>query len=579
MHLLKYFDKLSLKPENAKELKVLILDLAIRGRLTKEWRRENRNVEVASDLLKRSIKAKEQLTKENIIKKGSKIKEDLKSPLLYSLPKSWAKCTLDEVCQINPKNNISDNLEVGFVPMKLVNKTINIAPDYENRKWSNVKKGYTHFQNNDIAFAKITPCFQNSKAGVFKGLPNKHGAGTTELFILRPFIPELEPYHFLFIFKSIDFLNRGESKMTGSAGQKRVPKDFVRGFSIGLPPLAEQKAIVKIVNQLMDEVDQIEAQTKTRVQLRHDFIKSSLRQLTTADSPSEWSKLKPQFTSFFDTSESIDKLKEAILQLAVQGKLTKQWRMDNPNVEPASVLLEKIKKEKAQLVKEKKIKKEKPLSEIAKEEIPFELPEGWKWIRLQELTEVITKGSSPKWQGVEYVAEENGILFITSENVGNYHLIMKKRKFVEPKFNEIEPRSILKKNDILMNIVGGSIGRTAIFHLNDIANINQAVTIIRLLSNNNHNYFLHFFNSPLCVSYMYNKQVDNARPNLSMGNISKFLIPLPPLEEQKAITNTVNKLMDYCDQMKSEIENRNSLSKDFLRSSIREVMEKTKSLA
>ena len=192
---------------------------------------------------------------------------------------------------------------------------------------------------------------------------------------------------------------------------------------------------------------------------------------------------------------------------------------------------------------------------------------------MEEVTEIITKGSSPKWQGVQYVDEGQGILFVTSENVGNYEMLLTKRKYVEPKFNEIEPRSILKKNDILMNIVGGSIGRTAIYNIDDLANINQAVTIIRLMSLNYHWYFLHFFNSPTCISYMYDKQVDNARPNLSMGNIAKFLMPFPSLEEQKAIVEKVNALMGLCDALEQEITKNNTQVQDLMRSSLREVLE------
>jgi type I restriction enzyme S subunit len=157
-------------------------------------------------------------------------------------------------------------------------------------------------------------------------------------------------------------------------------------------------------------------------------------------------------------------------------------------------------------------------------------------------------------------------LFVTSENVGSYELIWKKKKYVESKFNEIEPRSILKRNDLLMNIVGGSIGRTAIYDIDELANINQAVTIIRLLPMVSFDYFLHFFNSPTCIAYMYDKQVENARPNLSMGNISKFLIPFPSLEEQKAIVQQVNALMALCDKLETEIATRTTTLEDWMKS-------------
>jgi type I restriction enzyme S subunit len=105
-----------------------------------------------------------------------------------------------------------------------------------------------------------------------------------------------------------------------------------------------------------------------------------------------------------------------------------------------------------------------------------------------------------------------------------------------------------------MNIVGGSIGRTAIYNIDDLANINQAVCLIRMFSQYlDEQFFLHFFNSSICVSYMFDKQVDNARANLSMGNISKFVIPLPSLTEQKRIVEKVETLFALCDSMKEKI--------------------------
>ncbi len=248
----------------------------------------------------------------------------------------------------------------------------------------------------------------------------------------------------------------------------------------------------------------------------------------------------------------IKKLRELILELAVRGKLVPQ----DTNDEPASILLERIAEEKAQLIANKTIKKPKIISEITDEEKPFELPSGWEFERLEKMTSLITKGSSPKWQGISYTENPTDVLFVTSENVGAFELRLNKKKFVEKKFNDVEPRSILQKHDFLMNIVGASIGRTATYNINVLANINQAVCLIRsfpLLSCNK--YFLTFFNSNICISYMYDKQVDNARPNLSMANISKFIIPVPPLPEQHRIVAKVDELMTLCDQLKAQLNN------------------------
>ncbi|MBE6086526.1 MAG: restriction endonuclease subunit S [Clostridium beijerinckii] len=258
-----------------------------------------------------------------------------------------------------------------------------------------------------------------------------------------------------------------------------------------------------------------------------------------------------QFKTIFDRPEKVTKLREVILDLAVRGKLVEQ----DPNDEPASVLLERIREEKERLIKEGKIKKEKPLVEISEAEIPYGLPCGWEWVRLGNISETITKGSSPKWQGVNYIDDNNGVLFITSENVGKYKLLLNNRKYLEWKFNDIEPRSILKKNDLLINIVGGSIGRTAIFNLDECANINQAVCLVRTIEETiNINYLLYFMNSKVCINYMFENQVDNARANLSMSNISKFLIPMPSLEEQNRIVEKIDSLMFFCDELEKSLE-------------------------
>lgn len=162
---------------------------------------------------------------------------------------------------------------------------------------------------------------------------------------------------------------------------------------------------------------------------------------------------------------------------------------------------------------------------------------------------------------MEYVDKNKGILFLTSENVGNYELRLSKLKYVETKFNEIEPRSVLSTGDILMNIVGASIGRTAVFNLKDtVANINQAVCLIRLVDSCQDvtlPYLLHFLNSDIGLSFMFGNQVENARANLSMGNIAKFVIPFPPNNEQNRIVAKVDELMSLCDLLETNIRNKN----------------------
>ncbi len=167
------------------------------------------------------------------------------------------------------------------------------------------------------------------------------------------------------------------------------------------------------------------------------------------------------------------------------------------------------------------------------DEIPFEVPEGWAWSRLVSLTAIITKGASPKWQGVDYTS--SGTMFITSENVGVETLLLESPKFLPEKINKIQPRSILETHDILTNIVGASIGRTCEYTLVDSANTNQAVAIIRLIAVDMVSYVVKCLNSDYCVNLMFANQVNVARANLSLSSLANFLIPIPPLKEMYRI--------------------------------------------
>ena len=296
---------------------------------------------------------------------------------------------------------------------------------------------------------------------------------------------------------------------------------------VPIPPLSEQIRIVGKINVVMGSVAE------------YDVVYSKAEYLNDA---------------FPDT------LKKSILQEAVQGKLVPQ----DPADEPASVLLERIRAEKEQLIKDGKIKRDKHESVIFRrdnshyekldgiercidDEIPFEIPANWKWCRLGQLTELITKGSSPKWQGVSYTDKQNGILFITSENVGVEELLLSKEKYIGSEFNAMHPASILRKGDLLTNIVGASIGRTARFTLDTLdANINQAVCIIRLVDLELSEYLVKYLNSVVSIDMMTNKSVDSARANLSLTSVSNLLVPIPPLAEQERIIRKLQFVLPLC---------------------------------
>ena len=313
-----------------------------------------------------------------------------------------------------------------------------------------------------------------------------------------------------FLFYTLQFYSVGLSKVGGYSRHYK----FIKNKPIPLPPIAEQERIVSKIEELMSLVE-------------------------------EYGKAEEQIKAL--NAEFPDKLRKSILQQAVQGKLTER----DPSDEPASELLKRIRSEKAALIAEGKVYREKELKAISDEDIPFDIPDQWEWCKLGELTRLITKGSSPSWQGVSYTTEDKGILFVTSENVGVENMLLEKRKYVEAKFNEMHPSSILQKGDLLTNIVGASIGRTALFD-EDIenANINQAVCIVRLVNACLTDYLLMYLNSATAIKIMTDKSVDSARANLSLTSVTNLLVPLPPLAEQKRIVARVEELLAVCDGLK-----------------------------
>jgi restriction endonuclease S subunit len=195
----------------------------------------------------------------------------------------------------------------------------------------------------------------------------------------------------------------------------------------------------------------------------------------------------------------------------------------------------------------------------------IEINPEWEMDSIEEISTLITKGSSPNWQGIEYTNSSKGILFITSENIQSGFISFKRKKYVEKRFNLIEKKSILKNGDILTNIVGASIGRTAMFDLNEIANINQAVCLVRLnLNKVDTKYILYLFNTDWFVNKLLGNRVENARANVNMGSIKKMKIPLPSLEIQEKIASQFEKEQELVNANKQLIEIFDQMVKTFI---------------
>ena len=313
---------------DTKKLRQKILDLAIHGKLVPQ----DPNDEPASVLLERIRAEKERLIKEGKIKK-SKASKTSDTPhyenVPFKVPESWCVVSLSELFMLNPKNEVEDNAEVGFIPMTNVEDGFSGDHTFEVREWKGVKKGYCHFQNGDIGVAKISPCFENLKSCIFHSLPNGFGAGTTELVILRS-MGVYSPFY-LYLFKSTWYISQGTKYFKGVVGQQRVNKAIFTELEVPLPSYREQQRIVAEIEKWFAFIDIIES-GKT------------------------------------DLQTTIKQTKSKILDLAIHGKLVPQ----DLNDEPASELLKRI----------------NPAAEITCDNGQYgKMPEGWCETILGELFE------------------------------------------------------------------------------------------------------------------------------------------------------------------------------------------------
>ena len=238
--------------------KAKILDLAIRGKLVPQ----DPNDEPASVLLERIRAEKEELIKQGKIKRDKKESVifrgednsyylnngtsaiDISAELPFDIPASWCWEKLKDIVMINPRNKLDDNTDVAFIPMPLIEDGYSGHHTSEIRKWKEVKTGFTHFQEGDVGVAKITPCFENRKSVIFENLNNGYGAGTTELYVFRPYGKTILPQYLLAYMKSAQFIENGKHSFAGAVGQQRVSKEYVENVYFPIPPIDEQKRIV-----------------------------------------------------------------------------------------------------------------------------------------------------------------------------------------------------------------------------------------------------------------------------------------------------------------------------------------------
>ncbi|MEZ7503119.1 restriction endonuclease subunit S [Psychrobacter sp. Arc29] len=537
------------------KLRELILELAVRGKLVPQ----DANDESASVLLEKIAAEKAQLIKDKKIKKIKKTKADGKvneDEKPFDLPREWQWTRLNFITEINPRNtNVDDKTKASFVPMTLITTSYDGVHDSESRPWSEIKKGYTHFANGDIAIAKITPCFENSKAAIFRNLENGIGAGTTELHVARPFGEQVERNFLLLYFKSPNFLTMGQKLMTGSAGHKRVPRSFFESNPIPLPPLAEQKRIVAKVDELMLLCDQLEQQTEASIEAHATLVEVLLATLTDSTGADElaqnWARIAEHFDSLFTTEQSIEALKQTVLQLAVMGKLVPQ----NPDEEPASVLLEKLRKERSEWLQ--KTKEENPesktmlkkLKKLSDASAPFGIPSTWKTAHLIDLCTYLVDCHN---KTAPYV--DSGIPIIRTSNIREREFCMTGMKYISEETYEYWSRRCPPKPEDIIFTREAPMGEAAIIPKGSVWCLGQRTMLIRpyhkYVSNQ---YLLLALTEPHLLERASEHAIGSTVKHLRVGDVENLNIPLPPLSEQHRIVAKVDELMAIYDQLKEKL--------------------------
>lgn len=473
-------------------------------------------------------------------------------------PENWQLLPISEVAEVNPKfdkRNIEDDLEISFVPMSAVEAETGGVDVSGLRRFAEVKKGYTGFLEGDVLFAKITPCMENGKMAVVPTLKNGVGFGSTEFHVLRPKLSiDVKFLYYYVSSKQVRF--DAEHNMSGAVGQKRVPTSYIADYQIPVPPIDQQKRIVAKIEELFSELD------------------SGIASLKTA-------------------REQLKVYRQAVLKHAFEGKLTAQWRKDNPDkLETPEQLLTRIQQEREtryqqqlndwkQAVKDwgekgkegrrpTKPSADKSLEPISEEEISMlpQLPLGWSYVRLAEIAFIGSGMSVSKNRKLDEPVE---VAYLRVANVQRGLLDLTEIKTMQVERNSL-PNFLLQKWDILFNEGGDrdKLGRGWVWEsqVEPCITQNHVFRASPYVRSPQHSKFISHWGNSFGQDYF--EKVGKQTTNLASINktvLSNFPIPLPSFKEQQKIISLLDDTMSRIDFFETEIE-RGILRAETLRQSI-----------
>ncbi|HEI8863804.1 TPA: restriction endonuclease subunit S [Morganella morganii] len=526
-----------------KKLRELILELAVRGKLVPQ----DPNDEPASELLKRIAAEKAELVKQGKIKKQKPLPEISDDEKPFELPAGWEWVRLGTIGEIvgggTPK---SDN------PQYWAKEGIKwLTPaDLYGLKGKYVSSGARDITADGLSnsSARLMPegtVLFSSRAPIgYVAISNAELSTNQGFKSCVPYIKKSSDYIYYYLLSAAKKIDEKASGTTF----KEVSGAIVSKILIPLPPLEEQSRIVKTVDDLMIICDQLEQQSITSLEAHQRLVETLLATLTDSQNAKElsdnWARISQHFDTLFNTEASIDTLKQTILQLAVMGKLVPQ----DPNDEPASELLKRIEQEKAELVKEGKIKKQKPLPPVSDEEKPFELPEGWVWCRLAEL--VAIKGGKRVSNGYKLLTEPTPHVYIRVADMKDGTIDLSDLKYIDEEMHQKIKNYIITKDDIYMTIVGATIGKCGtVPALLDGMNLTEnAARLIpsKLISKD---YLYLCLRSDLCQEQFIDKTMQVGVQKMALNRLANTLIALPSTNESLRIRDRVKEMNKLCSKL------------------------------
>lgn len=525
-----------------KKLRELILELAVRGKLVPQ----DPNDEPASELLKRIAAEKAELVKQGKIKKQKPLPEISEEEKPFELPVGWEWARFETALDFSggsqpPKSFFIEEPKEGYVQLIQIRD----LGEYPQPVYVPINKVTKLCTSEDILIGR----YGASVGKVFWG---KNGAYNVALI-------KIDNSYNLYNNKFLFWLLKSPLGQSLFSGISRSAQDGFNKSDIAaklLPVLSEkeQSKIVVRINDLMSLCDQLEQHSLTSLDVHQQLVETLLTTLTDSQNADElaenWARISEHFDMLFTTEASIDALKQTILQLAVMGKLVPQ----DPNDEPASELLKRIAQEKAQLMKDGKIKKQKPLPPISDEEKPFELPEGWEWCIFEDVVDIqsgITKGRNLANRKLITVP------YLRVANVQRGYLDLSEVKEIDIPAEEKDKYHVIK-GDLLITEGGDwdTVGRTTVWcHDWYIANQNH-VFKGRIIGQDIDPYWLEtYMNSPYSRDYFASasKQTTNLA-SINKTQLRGCPVAIPSSSEAEKIMLKLNNFNKLCEKLKLQIQ-------------------------